>query len=89
MEKPSPKMSAVDSLENYTSTEVDIEGFDGLVTTTFASALNKLTEEDESDMFDEMNSLMRRRWPLVRLLFQHQSKIQFFRHRLECQPAHH
>jgi len=59
IEKPSPKMSAVDRLKNYTSTEVDIEGFDGLVTTTFASASNKLTEEEESDMFDEMNSLMR------------------------------
>mmetsp|Transcript_23810 Transcript_23810/g.54521 ORF Transcript_23810/g.54521 Transcript_23810/m.54521 type:complete len:1402 (-) Transcript_23810:247-4452(-) len=59
IEKPSPKMSAVDRLKNYTSAEVDIEGFDGLVTTTFASASNKLTEEEESDMFDEMNSLMR------------------------------
>ena len=56
IKEPSPELSALDRLKNknYNKEDVDLDDFDGLLCTTFASASTQTTEEEESEMFDNL-----------------------------------
>ena len=54
IKEPSPELSTLDRLKNYNKENVDLDDFDGLLCTTFASASTQTTEEEESEMYNNL-----------------------------------